>query len=112
MVRRAALLILSALAACASGEDARLAAMKDARSVLAEWSAVEREAAAGRVTGSYADAMRRKARETLAADRKAIGDSALFARIAPLLDARPPAADSLAAAGKAMEQAEARLEGE
>ncbi|MFL6857794.1 MAG: hypothetical protein ACJ8DZ_05515 [Allosphingosinicella sp.] len=112
MVRRAALLIPLALAACASGEDARLAAIKDARSVLAEWSAVEREAAAGRVTLSYADAMRRKARETLAADRKAIGDAALLARITLVLDTPRPSAENLAAAGEAVEQAETRLEGE
>jgi hypothetical protein len=110
MVRCAAFLFPLILAACGSAQDAELAAMKDARSVLAEWSAVERHAAAGRVTGTYAGIMRRQAREALAKDRQAIKDPALSARIGAAGDAAVPSPDALAAAGDAVEQAEAPLE--
>jgi hypothetical protein len=111
MISRAPYLLPLLLAACASGEDAELAAMKDARSALAEWGIVERQAAAGQVTASYAEAMREKARETLAKDRKGIKDQALLARIGPAIDMSPPRAEALVAAREAVEQAEARLEG-
>lgn len=110
MLRRLSLSLPLILAACASGRDAELAATKDARSVLAEWSAVERDAAAGRVTRPYARIMRDEARAALASDRKAIKDAALLARINPAVDAARPSPGALAAAGEAAAQAEARLE--
>jgi hypothetical protein len=75
MVGRLSLIALLLTGGCSSAKDEELAAAKGARSVLAEWSAVERLDSAGRVTSAYAGEMRDKAREALASDRKSIRDA-------------------------------------
>lgn len=68
---RGALLIPIALSACSSS-DAGLAALKGARSVVAEWAAVARLETAGRVNRTYADGMARDAKAQLASERAAL----------------------------------------
>ena len=88
---RAALLSLIALSACSSS-DAELTALKGAHSVVAEWAAVARLAAAGQVNATYAGGMARDARSQLASERAALrtpGDPA-----ARLIDALGEAPDA------------------
>jgi hypothetical protein len=84
MRRLLSLLLPLALAGC-GGQAAQQAAIESARSVTAEWAAVERLAAAGRVPASYADQMRAEARDQLEADRAAIRDPALAVPILAVL---------------------------
>jgi len=108
MVGRLSLIALLLTGGCSSAKDEELAAAKGARSVLAEWSAVERLDGAGRLPSAYSEAMRAKARETLASDRKSIRDADAGRTVDAA--AKVPNARTLAAAGERLEQAANRLE--
>ena len=108
MTRRFALLVLL-LTGCSSAKDQELAAAKGVRSVLAEWSAVERLDGAGRLPSIYAGEMREKAREAAVTDRKSIRDPDA-GRMIDSVTSTSPSAASLAAAGSRLEQAVDRLE--
>jgi len=71
-----ALLGLALLLAAASQPSASrdLPAIKSARSIVAEWALVNRAAAEGRVTQTYARVMRKQARRQLEAQFKALSD--------------------------------------
>jgi hypothetical protein len=108
MFGRITLFALLLTGACSSAKDEQLAAAKGARSVLAEWSEIERLGGAGRLPSTYVGEMRDKAREALLTDRKSIRD-AESGRIVDSV-ANTPGAQSLAAAGDRLEQAVDRLE--
>src|SRR4051812_6201673 len=110
MVGRLALLALLLTAGCSSAQDEELAAAKGARSVLAEWSAVERLDGAARLPRAYADEMRDKAREAVLTDRKSIRDAEAGSVVDAVSSLAAPSARSLAAAGVALQQAVDRLE--
>ncbi|MEA3033567.1 MAG: hypothetical protein QOH86_1583 [Sphingomonadales bacterium] len=103
-------LIALLLAGGCSSRDEELAAAKGARSVLAEWSAVERLDGARRLPSAYAGVMRDKAREALASDRKSIKDPEAGQTVDPDIDAATPGAPALAAAGGRLQKAVDRLE--
>jgi NAD(P)-dependent dehydrogenase (short-subunit alcohol dehydrogenase family) len=102
-------IILLILAGCSSQQDEELAAVKAAHSVTAEWAAVERLAAQGKLTAVYAGEMRAKAQEELQSERKSLRGAA-----AQAVDEaqRSPSAASLAAAAQKLDQAEKQLEGQ
>ncbi|MEA3050754.1 MAG: hypothetical protein QOG84_2590 [Sphingomonadales bacterium] len=110
MVGRLSLIALLLTGGCSSAKDDELAAAKGARSVLAEWSAVERLDGARRLPAAYADVMRDKAREALATDRKSIKDAEAGQAVDLVMDAATPGAAALAAAGTHLQQAVDRLE--
>jgi hypothetical protein len=87
----AALLLV---AASQPAPDRDLAAIKAARSIVAEWALVNQLAAAGRLSGSFADGMRREARQQLSE------------RLSELSDPASPAAREIAR----MSQAPARVD--
>ena len=109
MIGRLSLIALLLTGGCSSAKDEELAAAKGARSVLAEWSAVQRLDAAGRLPSPYSGEMRDKAREAVASDRKSIKDGEA-ARTVDAVLAAAPSASSLAAAGERLDQAVDRLE--
>jgi hypothetical protein len=108
MIGRLSLIALLLTSGCSSAKDEELAAAKSARSVLGEWSAVERLDGAGRLPSAYAGEMRDKAREALLSDRKSIKDAQAGRTVDAAVNA--PSASSLAAAGARLEQAVDRLE--
>src|SRR3954466_1420023 len=108
MAARLFLLALLLPAGCSSAKDEELAAAKGARSVLAEWSAVERLDGAGRLPSGYSGEMRDKAREALLSQRKSIKDEDAGRTVDSVGNAA--SAQSLAAAGDRLEQAVNRLE--
>jgi hypothetical protein len=110
MIGRLSLIALLSTGGCSSARNEELAAAKGARSVLAEWSAVERLDAAGRLPSVYSGEMRDKAREALASDRKSIKDGEAARTADAVLDIAGPSASSLAAAGERLDQAVDRLE--
>jgi hypothetical protein len=110
MVGRLSLIALLLTAGCSSGKDEELAAAKGARSVLAEWSTVERLDGAGRLRRAYADEMRDKAREAVLTDRKSIHDAEAASVVDDVLSVAAPSAPTLAAAGARLDQAVNRLE--
>jgi hypothetical protein len=106
-MRRAALLCLL-LGGCGSAAEQELGALKSAHSIVAEWAAVARLRAEGRVTGTYASEMASDARSQLASARRLLKDPRDPA--ARLIDGLGPAPDGarLAAAATslgALEQA-------
>src|SRR4051812_29516383 len=103
MVGRLALLALLLTAGCSSAQDEELAAAKGARSVLAEWSMVERLDDAARLPRAYAGVMREKARETVLTDRKSIKDTSAGRTVDTVASAAAPSAGRLAAAGGALQ---------
>jgi hypothetical protein len=109
MVRRLPLIALLLTVGCSSSDE-ELAAAKGARSVLAEWGAVERLDAAGRLPSAYAGVMRDKAREALLTDRKSIKDAEAGRTVEFVVNAAAPGAAALAAAGGRLQQAVNRLE--
>jgi hypothetical protein len=110
MLGRFSLIALLLTGGCSSAKDEELAAAKGARSVLAEWSAVERLDGAGRLPAAYAGVMRDKAREALGSDRKSMKDGEAARTVDSATNAAAPAAPALAAAGARLEQAVDRLE--
>jgi hypothetical protein len=109
MFGRVALIALLLTGGCSS-RDEELAAAKGARSVLAEWSAVERLDVARRLPSAYAGVMRNKAREALATDRKSIRHAEAGRTVDAVLDAASPGAPALAGAGARLQQAVDRRE--
>jgi hypothetical protein len=109
MVGRLSLIALL-LTGCSSAKDEELAAAKGARSVLAEWSVVERLDGAGRLPSIYSGEMRDKAREALLTERKSIKDPDAAGIADSVLRVRAPCARSLADAGASFQQAVDRLE--
>src|SRR3954452_6435096 len=110
MVGRLALIALLLTGGCSSAKDEELAAAKGARSVLAEWSAVERLDGARRLPAAYAEVMRGKAREALLSGRKSIKDAEAGRTVDSVVGAATPGAPALAAAGARVQQAVDRLE--
>jgi hypothetical protein len=108
MIGRLSLIGLLLTGGCSSAKDQELAAAKGARSVLAEWSAVERLDGAGRLPSAYAGEMRDKAHEALLSDRKSIKDAQAGRTVDAAINA--PSAAGLAAAGDRLDQAVNRLE--
>jgi hypothetical protein len=108
MIGRLSLIGLLLTGGCSSAKDQELAAAKGARSVLAEWSAVERLDGAGRLPSAYAGKMRDKAREALLSDRKSIKDAEAGRTVDAAINTS--SAQSLAAAGDRLDQAVNRLE--
>jgi hypothetical protein len=108
MVGRLSLIALLLTGGCSSAKDEELAAAKGARSVLAEWSTVERLDGAGRLPSVYSGEMRDKAREALLTERKSIKDEEAGRTVDSAANIR--SAQSLAAAGDKLEQAVNRLE--
>jgi hypothetical protein len=105
--------MLLASAACTSGRSADLVAIKSARSIVAEWALVNRQAASGQLTRHYADGMREEALAQLAADAKATADPNGPAAQAIRQVSRLPADASperLDAAGRQLSAIEAQLE--
>lgn len=94
---RGALLPLILLSACSSS-DAELAALKGAHSLVAEWAAVARLAAAGRINATYAQGMAVDARSQLASERAALRPSDPAARLIDGLGEAPDAAQLTATA--------------
>jgi hypothetical protein len=108
-MRRAALLCLL-LGGCGSDADQELVALKSAHSIVAEWAAVARLRADGRVTATYARAMADDARTQLAPARRELKDpNDPAARLIDDLGATPDRAhlDVTASALGALEQSRA-----
>ena len=59
------LLFALLLSGCSKGPDADLASIGEARSLGAEWTLINEQAAKGQLTRTYADTMRKKLREQL-----------------------------------------------
>jgi hypothetical protein len=107
------LLLVSLVAACSSGPSADLPSISEARSLAAEWALVNQLAGQGKVTGTYADAMRKSIREQLQTAAKSLTEpqSAYGTEIAAVLkeaDDAPPA--SLRAHADKLKQIEDSLE--
>ncbi|MEA3000034.1 MAG: hypothetical protein QOH04_2065 [Sphingomonadales bacterium] len=110
MFGRLTLFALLLAGGCSSAKDEELAAAKGARSVLAEWSTVERLDRAGRLPRAYANEMREKAREAVLTDRKSIKDPDAGRTVDAVVSVAAPSARSLAAAGTHLQRAVDRLE--
>jgi hypothetical protein len=110
MFGRFSLIALLMAGGCSSAKDEDLAAAKGARSVLAEWSAVERLDGARRLPSAYAGVMRDKSREALRSDRKSIKDAEAGRTADSIVAAAAPGAPALAAAGTRLQHAVNRLE--
>lgn len=110
MLGRLSLIALLMTGGCSSAKDEELAAAKGARSVLAEWSAVERLDGARRLPAAYAEVMRDKAREALLSDRKSLKGEEAGRTLDSVGAAAAPGAPALAAAGARLQQAVDRLE--
>ena len=87
--------------ACGSPQSRQLEAVKSARSILAEWSLAEREAAAGRATETYLSQFREQARTQLSSTLADLprGEAAQLAMLAkgrPSAGALDRAASALA----------------
>jgi hypothetical protein len=108
MIGRLSLIALLLTGGCSSAKDEQLAAAKGARSVLGEWSMVERLDAAGRLPSAYSGEMRDKAREALLTERKSIKDADAGRPVDAVIEGA--SAQSLAAAGDRLDQAVNRLE--
>jgi hypothetical protein len=109
-MRRAALLCLLLLWGCGSAADEELVALRSAHSIVAEWAAVARLRADGRVTETYARDMADDARTQLASARRELRDpNDPAARLIDDLGAAPDGPRLAAAASGlgALEQARA-----
>src|SRR4051812_27742153 len=105
-MRRAAALFLM-LAGCASQADTELAALKSARSAVAEWAAVARLEGEGRVGPTYAREMTEDAKAQLASAREELRDpNDPAARLIDGLGTAPPDGARLAAAARALGEME------
>jgi hypothetical protein len=108
--RMAPLLMGLALAACSSQSDKQLMAVKSARSVLAEWSLVERQAAQGRAPTTYIEQMRQLAKDELKTDSGELSRQPEAARLLDALRAGSPDAATLKQADDALKPLEDSLE--
>jgi hypothetical protein len=108
--RIAALSMGLALAACSSQSDKQLEAVKSARSVLAEWSLIERQAARGRAPATYVEQMRQLARDELKTDSGELSQRPGVTRLLDALRSGSPDADTLERAGEALKPLEDSLE--
>jgi len=99
-----------ALAACSSQADKQLEAVKSARSVLAEWALVEQQAAEGRAPATYAEQMRKIARDELKTAATGLAQQPEAAKLLQGLQSGSPGADRLKQADAALEPLENRLE--
>ena len=106
------LALLFLLAACSSRRDEELIAVKSARSVAAEWAAVEQLAARSRLTSVYAAQIREQARDELKSDRQSLHDpNAPAAReVDAIRNAASPSAARLRAAARTLDEAGKSLE--
>jgi hypothetical protein len=101
------------VAACSKGPQADLASIGEARSLAAEWSLVNEQAAKGQITPVYAETMRERLREELQTDLRSLNQpqSRYGAEIRALLalpdDASPAI---LRAHARALKQVEDNLE--
>ena len=110
MRAREVLPLFVALAACSSQTDKQLEAVKSARSVLAEWTLVEEQAAQGRAQSTYVEQMRQLARDQLeTAEEGLVQRPVAAALIGKLLQGSPDAA-ALKQADNALKQLEDSLE--
>ena len=91
---RPLLLLLLLLGGCSKGPQADLQYISEARSCAAEWALVNQEAAQGKLTHIYVDAMRKSLRQQIAIAKGAltVPDSAYAAEMAALLATPPDAA--------------------
>ena len=108
--RIATLSIALALAACSSQSDKQLIAVKSARSVIAEWALVERQAADGRAQATYVEQMRQLAKDELKTDARSLSQRPDAANLLEQLRAGSPDAQTLKSAGDALEPLEDSLE--
>ena len=108
--RPALLLIAAALAACSSQSDRQLQAVKSARSVIAEWSLVEEQAAKGRARPVYVEQMRELAKDQLTTQRSELVQKPDAAGLLDKLRTGSPNAATLKAAGSALKPLEKQLE--
>jgi hypothetical protein len=65
-------LLVLLLTACSKGAEADLPSIGEARSLTAEWALVNEQAAAGKVTATYADTMRKQLRAQLQSTSSAL----------------------------------------
>jgi hypothetical protein len=111
-MKAALLLGLPLLAACSSGAQADLPAIRGMRSAAAEWALVNREAARGRLAAAYADGMRQAAREEIATQAGTLAAGSPAAPAAAALRALPPdaAPERIARQAAVLAHIEAALE--
>ena len=89
-MRAVALGIVLLLAACAKDPEADLPAVKQVRTVAAEWAKVNELAQRGRLTATYTKQMREAAREQLVKSVGKVRPDSVEARILIELLAEPP----------------------
>lgn len=98
------------LSAC-SRPDPELVALKGAHSVVAEWAAVARQEAAGRISETYTEGMRQDAQAQLASERRALAPNEPATRLIVGLGEAPNAAqlaETAAALGRLEDAHEGR----
>jgi hypothetical protein len=108
--RFASVALVIALAACSSQADKQLIAVKSARSTLAEWALVEKQAAGGRAQTTYTEQMRQLAKDELKIDSGQLSQRPEAARLLDALRAGSPDAATLEQAGDALKPLEDSLE--
>lgn len=110
-MKAALLLGLPLLAACSSGPQADLPAIRGLRSAAAEWALVNREATRGRLTAAYADGMREAAQKEIAAQASTLTAGSPAAPAAAALRTLPPnaAPERIARQAAALAHIEAAL---
>jgi Tfp pilus assembly protein PilP len=74
MLRKLPLLPMLLLSACASGAEADLQYIKEARSTAAEWALVNEQAGQGKLTAVYVSSMHEALREQLQASASALSE--------------------------------------
>jgi hypothetical protein len=104
------ILLCVALAACSSQTDKQLAAVKSARSVLAEWARVEELSQHGKTTQTYTNAMRKDARDQLATAQGELTERAEAVHIIDAVRMGNPGATALHRADDALKPLEDSLE--
>lgn len=82
---------------CSNGPDADLASIGEARSLGAEWALVNEQAAAGKLTSTYTQTMRKELRDQLQSSQRSLKQpqSAYGAEIRALLQLPDDAAPQL-----------------
>src|SRR5205809_7949604 len=108
--RLALLSFATALAACSSQNDKQLEAVKSARSVVAEWALVERQAGKRRAQIAYVQQMRQLAKDELKIDSEELSEQPDAAGLLDRLRSGSPDARALKQAGSSLEPLEKRLE--
>jgi hypothetical protein len=110
MRARIAMISFALIAGCSSQADKQLEAVKSARSVLAEWSTVETQAAKGRAQTTYTEAMRKQAKDELEKAAKGLAQRPDAAKLIDGLRSGAPDAAALERADTALEPLEKSLE--